>query len=111
MSASYVISIAEAQALIAAQEVTILDMRDHRSFRAGHIDGARVLHDGLEQALVDAYEVDKPILIYCFRGIQSKEKAEHFERLGFNRVYSLEGGFTAWPRDEPSPFQKERVAT
>ena len=106
MSACYVMSIAEAQALIATQEVAILDMRDQRSFRAGHIEGARVLHDGLEQALVDAYEIEKPILIYCFRGIQSKEKAEHFERLGFKRVYSLEGGFTAWPREQPSPFQE-----
>jgi thiosulfate sulfurtransferase len=109
MSASYVISIAEAKALIASQPVTILDLRDHRSFRAGHIEGARLLHDGLEQALIEAYEVDKPILIYCFRGIKSKEKAEHFERLGFERVYSLEGGFTAWPREQPSPFQTTRA--
>ncbi len=105
MTGCYVMSIAEAQALLAKEEVIILDMRDHRSFRAGHIEGARVLHDGLEQSLVDAYEIDKPILIYCFRGIKSKEKAEHFERLGFKRVYSLEGGFTAWPRTQQSPFQ------
>ena len=105
MSDCIVISIDEARELLATQAVTILDMRDYRSFRAGHIEGARLLHDGLEQTLIDQNELDKPLLLYCFRGAKSKEKAEHFCRMGFRLVYSLEGGFTAWPRAEPSPFQ------
>lgn len=92
------ISANEAQALIAAEPVTILDVRDHRSYRAGHIDGARMLHDGLEQLLVDEGDFDQPILLYCYRGNDSKKKADHFISLGFRRVYSLDEGFTGWPR-------------
>lgn len=97
------ISAAEAKALIAAEEVIILDVRDHRSYRAGHIEGARLLHDGLEQALVAAGEFERPVLLYCYRGNDSKKKAEHFTRLGFQRVYSLDDGFTGWPREKRGP--------
>jgi rhodanese-related sulfurtransferase len=92
------ISADEAQALIARERVTILDVRDHRSYRAGHIEGARMLHEELEQLLVEDGDFDQPILLYCYRGNDSKKKADHFAALGFRRVYSLDNGFTGWPR-------------
>lgn len=92
------LSAAEAQALIAKEQVTILDVRDARSYRAGHIEGARMLHDGLEQMLVDDGNFEQPILLYCYRGNDSKKKADHFIALGFRRVYSLDNGYTGWPR-------------
>jgi thiosulfate sulfurtransferase len=57
-----------------------------------------MLHDGLEQLLVDEGDFDQPILLYCYRGNDSKKKADHFISLGFRRVYSLDEGFTGWPR-------------
>lgn len=92
------LSATEAQALIAAEPVVILDVRDHRSYRASHIEGARLLHDGLEQLLIDEGEHDKPLLFYCYRGVESKKKADYFANRGFTRVYSLENGYTGWPR-------------
>lgn len=99
MSGYRIISNEQAQTLLASQAVTILDLRDHRSYRAGHIDGAMLLHDGLMQRLIQQNELDKPILIYCYRGNTSKEKAEQFWELGFQQVYSLAGGYTDWCRD------------
>lgn len=96
MSGYKEISIEQARALIAAQPVTVLDLRDHRSYRAGHIDGAMLLHDGLMQRILKTNELDKPLLIYCYRGNTSKEKAEQFAELGFREVYSLAGGYTDW---------------
>jgi len=103
MSDYQIISADEAKALIASEAVTILDVRDHRSYRAGHIEGARILHDDLEQALLAEGELERPLLFYCYRGNDSKAKAEHFARLGFQRVYSLDNGFTGWPRETPGP--------
>jgi thiosulfate sulfurtransferase len=97
------ISAEEAQALIRAESVTILDVRDHRSYRAGHITGARMLHDDLERTLVEEGNFDQPILLYCYRGNDSKKKADHFTQLGFRRVYSLDNGFTGWPRGAAAP--------
>jgi rhodanese-related sulfurtransferase len=99
------ISAAEAQSLIARERVTILDVRDHRSYRAGHIEGARMLHDDLEQLLVEEGDFQTPILLYCYRGNDSKKKADHFCALGFQRVYSLDNGFTGWPRPNAGRVQ------
>jgi rhodanese-related sulfurtransferase len=102
MSDYQIISAAEAKVLISSEAVTILDVRDHRSYRAGHIEGARLLHDDLEQVLLEEGEFERPLLFYCYRGNDSKAKAEHFARLGFQRVYSLDNGFTGWPREKRS---------
>jgi rhodanese-related sulfurtransferase len=93
------ITVEEARALISAEAVTILDVRDHRSYRAGHIAGARLLHEALERALLTEGAFERPLLLYCYHGNSSRAKAEHFTQLGFQRVYNLEGGYTAWPRD------------
>lgn len=100
MACYEVISPERARALVAMQSVTVLDLRDHRSYRAGHIEGALLLHDGLMQALIQQNELDKPVLIYCYRGNKSKEKAELFSDLGFRCVYSLDGGYTDWLKSE-----------
>lgn len=99
------LSAAEAQELIAREPVTILDVRDHRSYRAGHIEGARLLHDDLERMLVEDADYNQPILLYCYRGNDSKKKADYFSALGFRRVYSLDNGFTGWPRANLSQAQ------
>lgn len=96
----------EARVLIMTEAVTILDVRDHRSYRAGHIDGARLLHDGLERALVEEGDFERPILLYCYRGNDSKKKADHFTFLGFRRVYSLDEGFTGWPRGDATTARR-----
>jgi thiosulfate sulfurtransferase len=89
----------QARALIAAESnLTILDLRDHRSYRAGHIDGALLLHDGLMQSIIKRNQLDAPILLYCYRGVQSAERAEVFGDLGSKHVYSLEGGYTEWSK-------------
>jgi thiosulfate sulfurtransferase len=98
MSDYLVIGPAEARELLATRPTTILDLRDHRSYRAGHIEGALLLHDGLMQTIVKKNELEKPILIYCYRGNKSKEKAELFTELGFRFVYSLDGGYTDWTK-------------
>jgi thiosulfate sulfurtransferase len=103
MSGYRTLSTEQARALIATQSVTILDLRDHRSYRAGHIEGALLLHDGLMQTILKQSELHKPILIYCYRGNTSLEKAEQFFELGFDNVYSLEGGYTEWCKADQAP--------
>ena len=103
------ISAEEAQELIRSESVTILDVRDHRSYRAGHIEGARMLHEGLEQTLLQEGDFDRPILVYCYRGNDSKKKADYLSQLGFRRVYSLDNGFTGWPRADQAEKPRLKV--
>lgn len=95
-----IITAEQAMTLMASEAITILDMRDFRSYRAGHLEGAIMLHDGLEQSLLDEGDFERPLLLYCYRGVKSREKAEALARLGFEHIYTLDGGYTGWPREE-----------
>lgn len=90
--------IGEAMQLIARENPVVLDLRDAHSYRAGHIEGAMLLHDDLMESLVAKKEFDRPLLLYCFRGQSSQEKAKLFLAVGFRRVYSLAGGYVAWSK-------------
>jgi rhodanese-related sulfurtransferase len=86
----------QAKALIEEEAVTIVDLRDARSYRNEHVEGALLHHDALEKSLIERAEFDVPLLLYCYRGVTSREKATYFAALGFTRVYSLENGFVGW---------------
>ena len=90
------ITIGEALQLLSSEAPTVLDARDMESYRAGHIEGAMLLHDELMETIVKRRQLDTPILIYCFRGNISMDKAQLFAATGFRRVYSLAGGYVAW---------------
>ncbi len=90
------ITIGEAEKLLDEETPVVLDARDAPSYRAGHIDGAMLLHDDLLEALVKRRELHRPVLIYCYRGNVSMDKARLFSAAGFVRVYSLAGGYVAW---------------
>ena len=89
MSGHQDITCERAQALIAAESVTILDLRDHRSYRAGHIEGALLLHDGLMQTLVKLDQRHKPILIYCYRGATSKPSSSSSSASNVSTVWRV----------------------
>ena len=92
------VTAAEAQAIIANDNPVILDSRDAHSFREGHIDGAMLAHDGLTEQLIRKRQYDTPVLIYCYHGNSSKDLAEFFGGIGFKKVYSMAGGYTAWKK-------------
>ena len=74
----------------------IVDIRDPESYSKKRIPTAINL-DG--QKLIDFVrqgDKDKPLVVYCYRGNSSKEAATHLCKLGFNKVYSMTGGFEAW---------------
>lgn len=90
------ISVAEAKALMAAQEVNVIDVRDPGSFEAGCIVGATHVADHNLQDFVASAEKDRALLIYCFHGNSSQGAAGYFDEQGFAEIYSMDGGYEAW---------------
>ncbi len=84
------------QSLIAEQNPTLLDCRDLKDYRRGHIENAMHLHEGLRDSLLKKADKLKPIILYCYYGHASEHAAEMFADFGFTQVYSLSGGFTDW---------------
>ncbi|MEW5756128.1 MAG: ankyrin repeat domain-containing protein [Pseudomonadota bacterium] len=99
------ITVAQTQALIASREVVLLDRRDAQSYRAGHIEQAMLAHDGLIESLINKRDRSRPIVIYCYKGNDSKELAALFGQFGFE-AYSVIGGYTEWKKQIQKLTQK-----
>lgn len=90
------ISIDEAKALIDQGGVTLADVRDADAYRASRIENAiHVQHETMDEFLAVA-EKSKPLIIYCYHGNSSQGAANYFDGLGFEEVYSVDGGYEAW---------------
>jgi thiosulfate sulfurtransferase len=90
------ISVADSEQLIAEQQPMILDCRELKDYRAGHIDDAMHVHEQLRDSLLKKGDKQKALLIYCYYGHASEHLAEMFGDFGFQQVYSLAGGFAGW---------------
>jgi rhodanese-related sulfurtransferase len=86
-----------ARALIEAEEVQLVDVREPHEWEAGRIAGAR--HIEIERLASEAgtLDRDRPVLFYCRLGARSGMAANAFRRAGFD-AYSVDGGLTEWDR-------------
>lgn len=84
------------QPLLDAETVTLLDCRELKDYRAGHIGGAMHLHEQLRESLLKKGDRARRVVIYCYFGHASEHVAEMFADFGFDEVYSLQGGYSAW---------------
>ncbi|WP_347988230.1 rhodanese-like domain-containing protein [Methylomonas sp. AM2-LC] len=91
-----VIAVSASKQLIAEQQPMILDCRDLKDYKAGHIDNAMHVHEQLRDSLLKKGDKHRPLLIYCYYGHASEHLAEMFGDFGFQQVYSLAGGYAEW---------------
>ncbi|WP_394129175.1 thiosulfate sulfurtransferase GlpE [Shewanella maritima] len=74
----------------------IVDIRDAASFQAGHILGSvNLTNENLAHFIADA-DMDAPLVVVCYHGVSSQGAASYLIEQGFDDVYSLDGGYTAW---------------
>jgi monothiol glutaredoxin len=90
------ISATELQAMREAGEpFELVDVRTRHERSLACIEGSRLLDDACYDALV-ALDRATPMVFQCHHGIRSQSAAQHFEGLGFTRLYNLRGGIEAW---------------
>ena len=77
--------------------VNVVDIRDPGSFSAGHIPNAVSLNDGNVKEYIENTDKEKPLVVCCYHGNSSRGAAEYLSQNGFKEVYSMTGGFDAWP--------------
>lgn len=82
--------------LLSVDGALLLDCRQAKDYKVGHIDNALNSHDALVESLLRKTEKDKNIVIYCYHGHSSEHLAELFANFGFTAVYSVEGGYEKW---------------
>ena len=87
----------KAQEMVEEGSVNVIDIRDPGSYSAGHIPSAVSLNDTNIKEFIESTDKEKPLIVYCYHGISSRGAAEYLSQNGFKEVYSMTGGFEAWP--------------
>ena len=93
------VTVSEAAKLVQEKKVTVLDVRTAGEFKDGHIEGAKNIDfTQTESFKVALKELDKkqPVLVHCASGGRSTKSLSTFQKLGFEKVIHLDGGFNAY---------------
>jgi rhodanese-related sulfurtransferase len=83
----------------------LIDVREESDWLEGHAKGAKHLSRGVIELEIEELVPDlkKPIICYCGGGSRSALVAESLQKMGYENVRSLAGGFRAWKEaDLPS---------
>ena len=78
----------------------ILDVREEKEFRAGHIPGAMNVQRGLLEFQVSGKIPDKstPLLVYCKTGGRGVLAGQTLQNMGYKNVTNMDGGWVAWEK-------------
>lgn len=73
----------------------LVDVREDDEFRAGHVKGAVHLGKGVIERDVEKVFPDKNIELhlYCGGGFRSALVADNLQKMGYQNVISIDGGF------------------
>jgi rhodanese-related sulfurtransferase len=89
---------AQATLLMNREDALVLDVRETGEWGSGHIAGAR--HIALTQLEKRMSEIEKlkerPVIICCASGNRSSSACGQLKKGGFEKVFSLAGGISAW---------------
>ena len=82
------------------EKLILVDVRTEREFLLSHVQDSRHLGKGVIERDIEKYYqgLDEEIILYCGGGFRSALAADSLQKMGYTRVYSLEGGFRAWKK-------------
>jgi rhodanese-related sulfurtransferase len=83
------------------QGALILDLRSKELYDAGHIGEARNIPAAELAAQADSLKKwrDRNVITYCDTGNSGAAAARTLSKLGFTKVFNLQGGLGAWIKD------------
>lgn len=76
----------------------LIDVRDSKDYRQGHITGAKnIPYAELKDRVIELKEgKDKPVILVCGIGQYSGAAGKLLNQAGFAKVLRLSGGLNAW---------------
>jgi rhodanese-related sulfurtransferase len=83
------------------QGALVLDLRTKDLYDTGHINDARNVPARDLAAQADSLKKwrDKNVITYCDSGVDGASGARTLMKLGFSKVFNLQGGLSAWLKD------------
>jgi phage shock protein E len=106
------IPVDEVPAALAQPNAILIDVREEDEWREGHVKGAVHLSRGtIEFKIQDQVpDLSTPIVLYCGRGRRSALVADNLQKMGYNNVITIAGGFEAW-QSSGLPSESEPQST
>lgn len=90
----------EAQQLIATRKnLLLLDCRTPQELRNGSIQGSQLVPFWAIMQNKLNIPKDQPIMLICAVGGRSYAAGQILKRQGYNEIYNLSGGITAWKKE------------
>ncbi|MBP5979453.1 MAG: rhodanese-like domain-containing protein [Halomonas sp.] len=91
----------QATQLINREDAVVLDIRETKDFKAGHIAGARnIPQSNIDSRMSELNKVkNQPIIVVCKQGQSSGVVQTKLAKAGFERVFKLKGGMAQWQAD------------
>lgn len=91
------VDVAEARRRMAAG-ATLIDVREDREWDVGHARGAMHIGKGVIERDIERTipDIDTEIILYCGGGFRSALAASSLQKMGYQNVASLAGGWRAW---------------
>ncbi len=92
------VSILQATQMLNQGKTIIVDVRDAAEFAAGYVrDAKNIPLKELPQRVAELEKFkSKAVVVMCQEGMRSSKATTQLKKAGFNEVYSLSGGLTAW---------------
>lgn len=85
-----------AQKHLGEKSAIFVDIRDPDSYKSGHIEDAIILNDSNISEFIEKADKSKTHIIYCYHGNSSKNAMLYLQSQGFEKVFSMIGGYTEW---------------
>ena len=106
------IGIDEARAMIDKPGTVLVDVRESDEWRQGHIPQAVAIPRGFLELRIEEKVPDHktPVILQCASGTRSLLAARTLRELGYENVYNMTGGFSAW-KDRGLPWIADRAFT
>jgi rhodanese-related sulfurtransferase len=83
------------------QGALVIDLRGKELYDAGHIGEARNVPVAELASQAESLKKwrDKNVITYCDSGVSGAGGARTLMKLGFTKVFNLQGGLNAWVKD------------
>lgn len=108
------VNTADAQGLLGKR--VVIDVREYDEFAAGHLPGAINIPRGVLEFKIgmvpECANKSGAFLIYCRTSGRAALSAVQLQKIGYENIVSMSGGFEAWntegrPTEKPEPINFE----
>lgn len=90
------------------ENIVVLDIRDPASYQQSHLPTAKHLsNDNLVDVLNQTPKTSN-LIVYCYHGVSSQAAAKYLMEQGYEHVFSMDGGFTAWQQQYPQDIEASK---